>query len=138
MFFTPLSRGDEPPHLHASNVYSLTVRVFSLAVFFCKLNRCLTSGLYKVLWIMAHLVSPSNQPSPLIRQIVLVRLNAHPAQIQSVTIPARLNGGAGVHISPTVVLYSVTKLVELLGLQVEVFPIERSRKVVSLRFIARN
>jgi hypothetical protein len=58
-----------------------------------------------------------------------MRLNAHPAQIQSVTIPARLNGGAGVHISPAVVLYGMTKLVELLGLQVEVLPIERSRKV---------
>ena len=50
-----------------------------------------------------HLVSPGNQPCPLLRQIVLVRLNAHPAQIQSVAIPARLNGGAGVHISPAVV-----------------------------------
>ena len=78
-----------------------------------------------------HLVSPSNQPSPLVRQVVLVRLNAHPAQIQSVAIPARLNGGAGVHIPPAVVLYGMTKLVELLGLQVEELPIERSRKVSS-------
>ncbi len=53
-----------------------------------------------------------------------MRLNAHPAQIQSVTIQARLNDGAGVHISPAVVLYGMTKLVELLGLQVEVLPIE--------------
>jgi len=56
-----------------------------------------------------------------------VRLNAHPAQIQSVTIPARLNGGAGVHISPTVVLHGMAKLVELPGLQVEELPTERSR-----------
>jgi hypothetical protein len=55
-----------------------------------------------------------------------VRLNAHPAQIQSITIPARLNGGAGVNISPAVVLYGMTKLVELLGLEVKVQPIERN------------
>jgi len=53
-----------------------------------------------------------------------VRLNTHQAQIQSITIPARLNGGAGVHISPAVVLYGMTKLVELLGLQIEELPID--------------
>jgi hypothetical protein len=52
-----------------------------------------------------------------------VRLNAHPAQIQSITIPARLNGGAGVHISTAVVLHGMAKLVELPGLQVEELPI---------------
>jgi hypothetical protein len=57
-----------------------------------------------------------------------VCLDAQPAQIQSITIPVRLNGGAGVHISPAVVLYGMTKLVELLGLQVEILPIERNRK----------
>ena len=31
-----------------------------------------------------HFVSPSNQPSPLLRQVVLVRLNANPVRIQSV------------------------------------------------------
>jgi hypothetical protein len=52
-----------------------------------------------------------------------VRLYAHPAQIQSITIQARLNGGAGVHITPAVLLYGMAKLVELLGLQVEELPI---------------
>ena len=37
------------------------------------------------LWqIPIQFVSPGNQPSPLLRQVVLVGLNAHPAQIQSV------------------------------------------------------
>ncbi len=76
-----------------------------------------------------HLVSLGNQPSPLLRQIVLVRLNAHPAQIQSITIPARLNGSAGMHISPAVAMHGKTKLVELPSLQVEKLPIERSRKI---------
>ena len=84
-----------------------------------------------------HLVSPGNQPSPLLRQIVLVRLNAHPAQIQSVAIPARLNGGAGVHISPAVVLHGMTKFVELPSVQVEELPIERSRKVSRPRAMQR-
>jgi len=66
-----------------------------------------------------------------------VRLNAHPAQIQSIAIPARLNGGAGVHISPAVVLHGMTKLVELPGLQVEELPIERSRKVSRPRAMQR-
>jgi hypothetical protein len=48
-----------------------------------------------------------------------VRPKAHPAKIQSITIPARLNGDAGVHISPAVVLHGMGKLVELPGLQVE-------------------
>jgi hypothetical protein len=60
-----------------------------------------------------------------------VRLNAHPAQIQSVTIPARLNGGAGVYISPAVVLHGMAKLVELPSIQFEELPIERSRKIGS-------
>lgn len=55
----------------------------------------------------AHLVSPGNQPSPLLRQVVLVRPNAQTAQIQLVTFPARLNGCAGVHFSPAVVLHGI-------------------------------
>jgi hypothetical protein len=66
-----------------------------------------------------------------------VRPHAHPAQIQSVAIPARLNGGAGVQISPAVVLHGMTKLVELPGLQVEELPIERSRKVSRPRAMQR-
>ena len=40
----------------------------------------------------------------MLRKIVLARVYSHPAQIQSVTIPARLNGGAGVHIPPPAVV----------------------------------
>jgi hypothetical protein len=52
-----------------------------------------------------------------------VRLNAHPAQIQSVTVPARLNSGAGVDIALAMVTNSMAKFIELFGLQVEEMPI---------------
>lgn len=74
----------------------------------------------------AHLVSPGNQTPRLFGQIVLVRLDAHPAQIQSIAVPAGLNGGAVVHLATAVVLYRVAQLVELLGLQVKKAPIQRS------------
>jgi len=46
-----------------------------------------------------NLVNPGKQPGPLLRQIVLVRLNAYPAQIQSVAIQARLKGGAMLNLT---------------------------------------
>jgi hypothetical protein len=42
-----------------------------------------------------------------------------------------------VHITPAVVLYGMAKLVELLGLQVEELPIERSCKVGRSRAMQR-
>jgi hypothetical protein len=66
-----------------------------------------------------------------------VRLNAHPAQIQSIAIPTRLNGGAGVHISTAVVLHGMAKLVKLPDLQVEELPIKRSRKIGSTSAMQR-
>jgi hypothetical protein len=58
-------------------------------------------------------------------------LNANPAQIQSVTIPTRLNSGAGMDIALAMVTYSMAKFVELFCLQVEEVPIKRSCKVGS-------
>lgn len=80
-----------------------------------------------------HDVSPSNQPGPLPRQVALVRLDAHSAHNQWITIPTRLNGEAGLHLSPAVVLYGMKRLVQLLGLKVQELPIELSRKVSCCR-----
>jgi hypothetical protein len=55
-----------------------------------------------------------------------VRLHAQPSQIQSITIPARLNYVAGWHIFPAVVLYDMKKLVYLIGLQVKEINMEWS------------